>query len=75
MSAQASASPIAITAVVDDVVRKFKREVLLDARGLQLCANLPCKNVVAHEVVLAVMLMETTALAVIDKVVLDTDAR
>ena len=49
--------------------------MLLDARGLQLSTNLTCKNIVAYDVILTVMLVETATLAVIDEIVLDANTR
>ena len=46
-----------------------------DARCFQLGANLACEDIVAYDVILAVVLVESATLAVIDKVILDAYAR
>ena len=60
---------------MDDVVREVEREMLLHARRFQLCAYLSGKDVVAYKILLSIVLVETAALAVVDKVVLYADAR
>jgi hypothetical protein len=56
----------------------FAEEEFLHQRHHNRAQHLPVKIVLAleqDEVVLAIVLVETATLAVIDKVVLDTDAR
>ena len=60
---------------IDDVVRERETAVVFDARPLYLPVHAERQDVVADDVVASVMLMETTAAHMVDKIVLHDDFR
>ena len=65
----------ALVVPIDNVVRERETAVVFDARPLDLAIQTERQDVVADDVVASVMLMETTAAHMVDKIVLHDDFR